>query len=291
MSPTAPRIGAVVLSMGNRPAELDAALASLLAQRGVDLDVLVVGHGWRPAGLPESVRSLHLEENVGIPEGRNVGAREAVGELIFFFDDDAVLPTPDVLARLSRAFGEDPRLAVAQPRGADPVSGRTARRWVPRLRTTEGGSGGEVAVFWEGVCCVRREAFDEVGGWPGHFWYGHEGIDLALRLVDAGWRLRYLPEIEVHHPATVPQRHAVYYRMNARNRVWVARRNLPWPLAAPYLLNWVALTMVRERPGRAERREWFGGFAEGWKTDPRGRHPISWRSVWRLTRLGRPPVW
>ncbi|MCA1782648.1 MAG: glycosyltransferase family 2 protein [Dermatophilaceae bacterium] len=276
--------------MGNRPQELAAAVTSLLDQKGVRLDILVVGNGWHPTGLPSAVRTVHLEENVGIPEGRNIGARASRGELIFFFDDDAVLPTTDVLARLADPFVVDPELAVAQPRGADPVSGQTARRWVPRLRARDGGAGGEVAVFWEGVCCVRREAFERVGGWPGHFWYGHEGIDLALRLIDDGWRLRYLPEIEVHHPATTPQRHAVYYRMNARNRVWVARRNLPWALAVPYLVNWVGLTMLRERPGRTERRQWFAGFAEGWRSDPGRRDPISWRSAWRMTRLGRPPV-
>lgn len=290
-TPTArPSIGAVVLSMGNRPTELAAALASLRAQRDVDLDILLVGNGWEPHDIPTSVRTVHLEENVGIPEGRNIGAAEARGELIFFFDDDAVLPSEDVLARLADAFTVDPRLAVAQPRGADPQTGRTARRWVPRLRTRDGGAGGEVAVFWEGVCCIRRSAFEEVGGWPGHFWYGHEGIDLAMRLVDRGWRLRYLPEVEVHHPCTTPQRHAVYYRMNARNRVWVARRNLPWPVAVPYLASWTAMMLVRERPARANRKEWFAGFAEGWRTDPGPRAPLSWPALWRMTRLGRPPV-
>lgn len=289
MTPGRASVGAVILSMGTRPRELAAALESLLAQRGVDLDVLVVGNGWRPVDLPAGVRAMHLPENVGIPEGRNIGAREARGEFIFFFDDDAVLPTPDVVERLAGTLVQDRTLAVVQPRGADPDGRGTARRWVPRLRATNG-SGGDVAVFWEGVCCIRRSAFDEVGGWPGHFFYGHEGIDLAYRLIDAGWTLRYRPDVVVHHPATMPTRHAVYYRMNARNRVWVARRNLPWPLAVAYLSTWVGITMVRERPGRENLRTWWKGFAEGWREDPGERSPMSWSTAWRLTRLGRPPV-
>ena len=35
---------------------------------------------------------------------------------------------------------------------------------------------------------------------------------------------------------------------------------------------------------------WFTGFAEGWRTDPGARRPMSWGTVWRLTRTGRPPV-
>lgn len=289
--PGTPSVGAVVLSMGNRPSELAAALSSLLAQVDVDLDVVLVGNGWEPVGLPDGVRVVHLPENVGIPEGRNVGAREARGDVLFFYDDDAVLPAPDVLSRLAAEFVADPELAVAQPRGADPDGLPAPRRWVPRLRTGDGGAGvgGEVVVFWEGVCTIRREAFDQVGGWPGHFWYGHEGIDLAFRLVDAGWRLRYCPDVVVHHPATSPTRHAVFYRMNARNRVWVAKRNLPHPLSAIYVLDWVGITLLRERD-REGLRTWFSGLVEGIRTDAGPRRPMKWRTVLRLTRAGRPPV-
>ena len=161
--PALTTVGAVVLSMGNRPVELEKALDTLLAQRGVDLDVVLVGNGWRPEGLPDRVRTVHLEENVGIPEGRNVGAREAVGDILFFYDDDAVLPTDDVVARLAHEFELDERIAVVQPRGVDPGGRPTPRRWIPRLRTGAGGAPGDVVVFWEGVCAIRRSAFEEVG--------------------------------------------------------------------------------------------------------------------------------
>ena len=238
--------------MGTRPRQLADAVASLARQRGVDLDILVVGNGWEPSGLPADVRSLHLPENVGIPEGRNVGARECRGDTIFFFDDDAVLPTDDVLARLAAALWEHPRTAVVQPRAVDPTGLPSPRRWVPRLRVGDDATGGPVVVFWEGVHATRRAAFEEVGGWPGHFFYGHEGIDLAWRLIDAGWQIRYEPSVVVNHPATSPTRHAVYYRMNARNRVWVARRNLPVPLVPVYLGVWVAITpAANPQPCRA----------------------------------------
>ena len=286
--PQRPTVAAVVLSMGNRPRELSVALDSLLAQEHVDLDVVLVGNGWEPQGLPPRVRTVHLAENVGIPEGRNVGAREARGDLLYFYDDDACLPTGDVLARLATSF-DDERVAVAQPRGADPEGKPTPRRWVPRLRTGDGGAPGEVVVFWEGVCMIRRSAFEQVGGWPGHFWYGHEGIDLAYRLVDAGWRLHYRPDVLVNHPATQPSRHAVYYRMNARNRVWVAKRNLPHPIDVLYVGVWTAASVLRIRD-RDNLGVWFRGLVEGVRTDAGPRRPMSWSTVARLTRAGRPPL-
>ncbi len=284
-----PTVGAVVLSMGTRPVDFPRALESLLAQQGVDLDVVVVGNGWEPVGLPAGVRTVHLPENVGIPEGRNVGAAEARGEVLFFYDDDAYLPTDDVLARLCDVLARDETIAVAQPRPLDPEGKPSPRRWVPRPGGRDPLRAGEVGWFWEGTFVIRRAAFERVGGWPGHFFYGHESIDLVWRLYDAGYVVRYEPDVVMNHPATSPARHDVYYRNNARNRVWVARRNLPWPLLVVYLAVWTAITVLRVRSPRL-LAVWFSGFREGWGPGAGPRRPIRWRTVWRLTRAGRPPV-
>lgn len=282
-------VGAVVLSQGTRAVELARALETLLAQDGVDLDVVLVGNGWEPVGLPDGVRTVHLPENVGIPQGRNVGAAEARGDVLFFYDDDCALPETDVVSRLLAVLDSDPRIAVVQPRPVDPSGAPGPSRWVPR----PGGRGplrpGAVGWFWEGTFVVRREAFERAGGWPGHFWYGHEGVELAWRIWDLGYVTWYAPDVVTNHPALPPTKHAVYYRLNARNRVWVARRNLPWPLAWVYVADWTLLTVVRFRSLRLLRM-WFAGFREGWGPGAGERHPISWRTVWRLTRAGRPPV-
>jgi hypothetical protein len=93
----------------------------------------------------------------------------------------------------------------------------------------------------------------------------------------------------MNHPATSPARHAIYYRLNARNRVWVARRNLPAALVPVYLGLWAVIMVVRLR-ALTPLRTWFAGFLEGWRTDPGLRRPMRWSTVWRMTRLGRPPI-
>lgn len=284
-----PSVGAVVLSMGTRPQEFPRALESLLAQEGVDLDVVVVGNGWEPVGLPPGVRTVHLAGNVGIPEGRNVGAAEARGDVLFFYDDDAYLPTTDVLARLCEVLEHDRRVAAVQPRPVDPGGKPSPKRWVPRPGGRHPLRPGVVGWVWEGTFVVRRAAFEQVGGWPGHFFYGHESIDLVWKLWDAGYVAWYAPDVVVNHPATSPARHEVYYRNNARNRVWVARRNLPWVLAVPYLVTWTAVTVLRVRSPHL-LRVWFGGFREGLGPGAGPRRPMRWSTVWRLTRAGRPPV-
>lgn len=81
----------------------------------------------------------------------------------------------------------------------------------------------------------------------------------------------------------------MFYRYNARNRVWLAKRNLPWALALAYVGVWLALTVLRERSPKA-LKPWLRGFAEGWRSPAGARRPIRWSTAWRMTRIGRPPV-
>ena len=100
---------------------------------------------------------------------------------------------------------------------------------------------------------VLNAAFDRAGGWPDSFFYAHEGIDLAWRVWDGGWVAWYAGDLVVHHPAIQPTRHAQFYRLNARNRVWLARRNLPLLLEPIYVGTWVLLTLLRVHQGHALR--------------------------------------
>lgn len=288
------RLGAVVLTMGNRPAELRALLDSVAAQDGDPVETVVVGNGAPLPELPAGVRTVELPENLGIPGGRNVGI-EAFGhagcevDALLFLDDDGLLPRTDTAELCREAFAADPELGIISFRIADPDTGETQRRHVPRLRAADPLRSSRVTTFLGGANAVRTSVFAQVGGLPDEFFYAHEETDLAWRALDAGWAVDYRADLVLHHPATAPSRHAVYHRMVARNRVWLARRNLPAPLVPVYLGVWLFLTLAR-RPSGPALRAWLGGFKEGWTTSCGPRRPMRWRTVWRLTRLGRPPV-
>ncbi|MFD9688415.1 glycosyltransferase family 2 protein [Kitasatospora sp. NPDC059088] len=290
---TKPTVDAVLLTMNDRSAELEIAMSSLLAQHGVDLRVVIVGNGCEPDYVPAGVKAVSLPENLGIPGGRNVGAEALggihAGEFILFFDNDAVLPDHDTVARLAAEFDRHPDAAYVQPRIVDPASNTTLGRWVPRLRSKDAARPGAVTVMAEGIVLVRRSDFEAVGGWPGHFFLFHEGIDLSWHLWDLGRTGWYAADLQVHHPATNPARHKPYYRMVARNRVWVAYRLLPIPLIPVYLTTWVLLSTWRFRSS-GNLGVWFRGLAEGLRGGHGDRRPMSWRTVWRLTRAGRPPI-
>ena len=65
----------------------------------------------------------------------------------------------------------------------------------------------------------------------------------------------------------------------------MAWRSLPAPMLAGYLVTWTIAAVARGAP----LREVFAGYREAWSARPT-RQPIRWRTVVRMTLLGRPPV-
>ncbi len=49
------------------------------------------------------------------------------------------------------------------------------------------------------------------------------------------------------------------------------------------------MTLLRVRDSSA-RRAWFDGLREGMRERPTGRKAMHWRTVWAMTKAGRPPV-
>jgi len=282
-------LSCVILTMGDRPAEVNRAIDSVLAQRGPQVELVVVGNGTEVTGLPAGVKTVSLPENVGVAAGRNAGVEVCRGDVVLFLDDDGWYPDTGLAAHIAATFAADPALAVLSMQVVDPDGGPGARWHVPRLRAGDPDRSSVVTTFLGGAAAIRRSAYIEAGGLPDMFFYAHEETDLAWQLIERGYTLEYDADARMCHPPVANARHDIWYRYDGRNRVWLARRNLPWPLALVYLLDWTLLTVVRERsPGAL--KTWFKGFAEGWRTDPGPRRPISLRTAWRMTRAGRPPV-
>lgn len=287
--PTGPRVSIIVLSMGDRPAELDRCLSSALTQNYQSYEVFCVGMGWQPDGLPDGVRTEGLTQNLGSTRGRNYAAEQTNSDVFMFLDDDAWLPDPDFLTKAMDQFSRRRELGLLVPRLSD-EHGSTLRRWVPRARVGDPGIAGPAFACPEGVTLYRRTAWQTVGGFPGNFFHGHECVDVCWRLRDRGWTTWYDASLTVHHPALPATRHSYFLRFNARNRVWVARRNLPLPLVGVYVGIWTVISLIRYRHDRAAVKSWMVGWWEGWKTSPGLREPMRWRTVFHLALLGQPPI-
>ena len=280
-------VSAVVLTMGDRPAELTRAIASVRLQSGVETEVVLVVNGGEVDHQFADV-VVTPGTNLGIPGGRNAGAAAASSELLLFLDDDGELVGNDILATAVDRFRQEQDLAAIGLRIVDEY-GTSSRRHQPTL---QGGvaSRRDVTAFPGGGVIVSNAVFAAVGGLCDEFRYALEETDLAWRMIDCGYRVSFDPTLAMAHPRTDIRRHPDAIRLTARNRVWLAHRNLPFILALLYVMNWTIVSAVRSCGRIDELKAHLSGTADGIRNRLGPRKPIRWRTVLTLARLGRPPL-
>ncbi len=173
---------------------------------------------WRERGV--DIRVLHRSDRAGFKAGALAwGLQQARGELIAVFDAD-FRPRPDFLLRVVPPFLADPRLGMVQTRwshlNADDslitraeaialdghfVVEQTARSRAGLLMHFNGSGG-----VW------RRACIEESGGWQSDTVC--EDLDLSYRAQLAGWRCRFLPEVDC--PSELPPQMLAFKQQQAR---------------------------------------------------------------------------
>lgn len=294
---TVPAVSVVVLTTGDRPEALRRCLRSVADQRLVDVELVVVTNTDGPvddiraaleeSGVADSAVVVEPGANLGVPGGRNAGVEAATHDVVLLLDDDAWLLSPIGLVDAVETLEAHPGTAVLGL-GIVTPDGERVGRHVPSARGALRLEAPPATTFPGGGSLLHRATFLGVGGFPSRFWWAHEEIDLTWRLVDAGHDVRFRPLPVIGHPRTPVDRRTYAWRSTARNRVWLARRRLPWLLAVPHALLWTVVAF-----GRAEgaRLDVLRGAFDGLRGDPGERAPMSWRTVVALGRRGRFPLW
>ncbi|ANZ35778.1 glycosyl transferase [Lentzea guizhouensis] len=218
----------VVIATRNRVDRLRRTLTHLSPMR---VPVIVVDNASTDATADRvrsefpQVKVLESPVNLGAA-GRNLGVRAARTPFVAFADDDSWW-APGAFERAERVFDDHPDLAVIAARTLvgpeerpDPIT--------PLLRDSplgEGVAGPAVLGFLACSAIVRRQAFEEVGGFsPVLFFRGEETL-LSWDLAAAGWALCYVDDVVAHHhPA--PERSPdgeIVERRNAVLTSWMRR--------------------------------------------------------------------
>jgi len=172
------------------------------------------------------VQVVELAENMGAA-GRNAGVEAARSPLVVTLDNDVLLTSPGDLARVLDFFRRSPRAAVVNFMILGPDGELSRRDWChPRDPDAWSEQPFLTDYVLEGASACRRDAFLAAGGYWKPFFIGHEGWDLGLRLINAGWELHYTPTVRVQHlvESSVRPSSRIYYTFT-RNAIWVALRN------------------------------------------------------------------
>ncbi len=176
-----------------------AAVESCLGQVDASVDVVVINDGSTDGTSPaacdalagERVRVIH-QENRGLPAARNRGATEVTSEFVFFLDsDDFIAPT--FVSKLAAAIrdgterGEKVSHAYCQETLTELGTGTwRVPAWDPLMLL--------ITNLHPVTALVRREAFEEVGGFDESMRPGYEDWSFWISCSERGYRGRRVSE-------------------------------------------------------------------------------------------------
>ncbi|WP_063619573.1 glycosyltransferase family 2 protein [Paraburkholderia mimosarum] len=231
------RISVVVLTR-NRREEVMRTVASLL--RLPERPTIVVVDNGSTDGTAQllahtypGLRVVHCDRNLGAA-GRNEGVEQVMTGYVAFSDDDTDWQAGS-LARAAELLDRHPhvgvlsaRVVVGPERTLDPACALMA---ASPLRDARGLAGHDGLVpligFMAGACVFRTEVFRALGGYEPRLFIGGEEALLSLDLLQAGYRIAYAPELEVHHRPSLARDSELRRRFVARNAALVAWMRLP----------------------------------------------------------------
>jgi GT2 family glycosyltransferase len=226
----APQISVAIVNFNTKD-ELRTCIRSVADQAS---EVLIFDNA-SPDGSSEMVRRefpwatvITAEANIGFGAAANQIVSRCRSDIILLLNSDTVVE-PGATERLTRFLHEHPRAALVGPRLANrdgtlqpscyPYPG--SLRWVldndvvcgflrllPSLgeRSYRGWAhtSDRVVPWVKGAALViRKEAFDQVGGFDESFFMYHEETDLCYRLTSAGWEIRFAAVATILHVGSV----------------------------------------------------------------------------------------
>lgn len=208
----------VVVPVRDRTEQLHRCLSALSPLRVIVVD----DASQNPAGVARvahrhGAQLVALSSNLGPAGARNAGLARVTSPLVAFVDSDVTVEAADLLI-LARHF-IDPLVALVGPRVVGQIRSDYPS-WFERYdaaassldlnrRGSQVQPGGEVG-WLPGACLVARTSALGAGFQPG--WRVAEDVDLVWRLVEAGYAVRYDPDVEAKHD------------VRASVRAWLGRK-------------------------------------------------------------------
>lgn len=140
------------------------------------------------------VKLIKLSKNMGFV-ALNLGMKKAKGDIFLMLDNDVEVEL-DFCQRVVEYFKNNPDVdAVA----FKVVNVNSENRRTAPYRKPKSASGSETTIINGGAGAIKREVFDRIGGLnEAYFIYANE-FEYGARALDAGFKLRYFPDIAVDH--------------------------------------------------------------------------------------------
>ncbi len=277
----------VIIPNRNGQQHLERCLSSVVAQDGVDFEVVVVDDASTDDSVAlirekfPQVRVLENAENRGFAAVNNQAIRATGGEYVATLNNDTQVE-PGWLREMVGVADGDPRVGMCaplilldrQPAAVDSAGLEVdwaGIAWQRARGEPDPGDGEPVEVFGPSAAAAlyRRAMLEQIGLFDESFFAYYEDVDLAWRARLAGWKCMYVPSARVRHVHSAsfgaqPGRKAY---LLARNKWWTIAKNYPRPamwLAWPLILLYDAASLVRAMIGGQGKAAWRGRW-DAWR--------------------------
>lgn len=222
------KLSAIIVSYNTRQMTLECLRALEADLAGIPSEIWVVDNGSTDGSaeairreLP-SIRLVENNENVGFGAANNIAMRQAGGSYFLLLNSDA-FPLPGAIGTLIEYLENHPCAAIAGPRllngdGSLQIScfkfPSPLRAWLENLWISAAfprhGFLGDYR-FWRhdsernvefliGACMVvRREVFEQTGGFDERFFLYSEETDWQRRIRNLGWEIVFTPAAQAKH--------------------------------------------------------------------------------------------
>ena len=203
---------------------------------------------WVEATYPE-IKIATFDDNYGYTGGNNRAVPFATREILIFLNND-VQVDPHWLTGLEQSFALNANIAAAQPKirsynepgyfeyaGAaggyiDTLGYPFCRgRIIDSVEQDEGQYDIPAEITWASgaALAIRKDVFEELGGFDEDFQFHMEEIDLCWRTLNAGHKIMYTPKSVVYHlgGGSLPMGSSRKVYFNFRNNLYMLWKNLP----------------------------------------------------------------
>ncbi len=242
----------------------------------------------------EYIHWFYSKKSIGASKARNILYKTAIGKLLFGFDDDAHPLQPDFIQISEELFRSNPStgiLAFKEIKGIFDGDEHIPHNLLiskPNLLVNDFIGCGFV---------IRKNVYEETGGFPGWIDIYGEEVCLALEVLNRGYNIIFTHKIQVNHRVDLEKRKLIganYFRFGKqlKNTAYFYMVYYPFPLllkkiARLYFLNFKKYALKDKRYFKEFWKAFFiniFNFGKVWVE----RKPVKVETLATFNKLSKP---